>query len=373
METYIDVCHTLNDDARRSLDTATGNGFDRNGDGLTTGINNSNSSCGGARERQLSRKMRLLLEDVETLQCDSIQTVSQQLGITNITTTSTTSITSATSTTTLKQDEKNRAGDTSPYKKKYASGANSNGTNPFQNEENMQLNSKYTQQEQHLNVLSSNLEELQYMGNSIGSSLQEQHELLNGMDGQAEDLIDQTKMVVRRADKISQRSIWRSVKSDFKCWVILQHLPSNRYLTVLPHRTGNTVSLEEDFRSDSAIFGVYTRRKSESTIGFLNKCTNRWMGQSMLFGYVACSASRFGYREEWELDDAIGQNGEEFELDDSIARNTKILCCCANGGQGGWLDVDETSGAFEIGEFDIASKNKAPIWSVVVLDDAEKS
>eukprot|EP00555_Chaetoceros_dichaeta_P012827 CAMPEP_0198259622 /NCGR_PEP_ID=MMETSP1447-20131203/8765_1 /TAXON_ID=420782 /ORGANISM="Chaetoceros dichaeta, Strain CCMP1751" /LENGTH=373 /DNA_ID=CAMNT_0043947057 /DNA_START=132 /DNA_END=1250 /DNA_ORIENTATION=+ len=352
LDTCIDVCRALNNDARRSLDTTTGNGFDRTAGGST---NSSSCGGGGARERQVLRKMRLLLEDVEAVQSASIQTVSQQLvGFTGTTTT----------TTTTKKDNNQTMGVTSPSKKNYSSGSTStsDGANLFQNAGNKQQISKYTQQEQHLSVLSSNLEELQYMGNSIGSELQGHNELLNGMEGHAEDLIDQTKMVVRRADRISQRSIWRSVKSDFKCWVMLQHLPSNRYLTVLPHRTGNTVSLEEDFRSDSAIFGVYTRQKSESTIGLLNKCTNRWMGQSMLFGSIACSASRFGYREEWELDDAIDQNNEEFELDDSIARNTKMLCCCANGGQGGWLNVDETSGAFRIADFDIESKNKAPVW-----------
>ena len=87
-------------------------------------------------------------------------------------------------------------------------------------------------------------------------------------------------------------------------------------------------SLEEQFQSDASIFGVYVRGagsgggqqrqqqyrgdeknntnqhhqhcKNNTIIGFKNKCANRWLGQT-LFGSVACSATRFGKREEWEV------------------------------------------------------------------------
>lgn len=209
MDTCIDVCRTLNNDARRSLDTTTGNGFDR-----TAGGSNNSSTCGGgARERQVVRKMRLLLEDVEVVQSTSIQTISQQLlGINGTTTT-----------TTTKKDNNQTIGVTSPSRMNYSSGSTSTSgdANLFQNAGNKQQNSKYTQQEQHLSVLSSNLEELQYMGNSIGCELQGHNELLNGMEGHAEDLIDQTKMVVRRADRISQRSVSsiQATRERFICWM----------------------------------------------------------------------------------------------------------------------------------------------------------
>ena len=95
--------------------------------------------------------------------------------------------------------------------------------------------------------------------------------------------------------------MWTSPKSDFKCNATIQHLPSSKYLTVLPSRTGNYVTLSSNFRSDASVFAVYARRKSEGTLGLLNKCTNRWLGVGMVLGGVCCKGTSFGYREEWEV------------------------------------------------------------------------
>ena len=48
---------------------------------------------------------------------------------------------------------------------------------------------------------------------------------------------------------------------------------------------------------------------------------------------------------------------------------TKLLCASANWGSGGWLKVDERTGtSFTIGGFDPQSKQKASVWSIIVLD-----
>ena len=48
---------------------------------------------------------------------------------------------------------------------------------------------------------------------------------------------------------------------------------------------------------------------------------------------------------------------------------TKILCASAHWGNGGWLQVDEANEAFSVGDYDADAKNKASMWSIVILDD----
>ncbi len=107
----------------------------------------------------------------------------------------------------------------------------------------------------------------------------------------------------------------------------MEHVPTGKYLSILPSNN-NCPSLEEQFQSDASIFGVYVRGggsgggqqrqqqyhgdeksntnqhhqhcKNNTIIGFKNKCANKWLGQT-LFGSVACSATKFGKREEWEV------------------------------------------------------------------------
>lgn len=93
-------------------------------------------------------------------------------------------------------------------------------------------------------------------------------------------------------------------------------------------------------------------------VGFCNKCTRTWLGQSTFLGNVDCSARKFGKNEEWELDDGL-------------MIRTRILCASASWGSGGWLNVvdNNTNGSFSFGGYDVTSKKKASLWSLVVLSD----
>jgi len=227
---------------------------------------------------------------------------------------------------------------------------------------------KYQKQEEHLNILASNMNELLHNGSSIAMSLQEQNELLDTLNDGTDELKESTKMVARKAVRVTYRSMWGLPKSDFKCTVIIQHIPSQKYLTIEPHHN-NKLTLQPIPHPDASVFEVHERKGGTSTnqnddknthkiIGFLNKCSRTWIGHSTFMSSVVCSAKKFGRNEEWELDDGI-------------MHMTKILCVSANWNNGGWLLVDEEAEYFSFVGFDAASKKKASLWSIIVLPPDE--
>jgi len=219
---------------------------------------------------------------------------------------------------------------------------------------NRELQSRIKQQDEHLDAIGSSIQELLHNGSAIETVLDDQNQILEKLDDGTEDIIEQTKMVARRADRIASRPLlpWSSPKSDFKCFVAVEHVETRKFLTIEPHK-GNKVVLYEDLHPDLSVFEVHERPDSR-LIGFMNICTRKWLGQSTL-GYVVCNAKYFGRNEEWELDDG---NMER----------TKVLCASANWGNGGWLKVDDSNGYFSVGGYDSSEKQKASMWSVAVFD-----
>jgi len=65
----------------------------------------------------------------------------------------------------------------------------------------------FEKQEAHLSFLSENLEELRNIGTVMGYSLDEQNHVLDSLDQKSEEITDKTRMVVRNADRITQRSV----------------------------------------------------------------------------------------------------------------------------------------------------------------------
>ena len=185
--------------------------------------------------------------------------------------------------------------------------------------------------------------------------------------------------------------MWKYPKSDYKCSVIIQHIATQTYLTIEPHQN-NKLTLHKQPHSDASVFNVYERRtpgirsavsreddmmgttNQLNMIGFCNKCTRTWLGQSSFLGSVSCSARKFGKNEEWELDDGIMER-------------TKILCASANWGSGGWLNANANSYSNNGGEqdnrtklegvsfaflgYDAVSKKNASLWSVIILSDSD--
>ena len=166
--------------------------------------------------------------------------------------------------------------------------------------------------------------------------------------------------------------MWKIPRSDYKCSVILQHVPSENYLIIQPQHN-NKLALSPDAHSDASIFDVYERRTPNKIpfndandsdtvkmIGFCNRSTKKWLGQSKIFGAVACSTWTFGKNEEWELDDGMMDR-------------TRILCASANWGSGGWLNIkyDEQHDCnFSFGGYDASSKKSASLWNVIVINEA---
>lgn len=48
---------------------------------------------------------------------------------------------------------------------------------------------------------------------------------------------------------------------------------------------------------------------------------------------------------------------------------TQLLCACSNYGNGGWLLVDDDTDNFSVAGYDSKAKQKASLWSIVVLND----
>jgi hypothetical protein len=66
---------------------------------------------------------------------------------------------------------------------------------------------KIEQQEKHLDSLSNNLNELQYLSQSINQTFDDQSAVLDKLDGKADTLTDETRLVIRRADQLAQKSV----------------------------------------------------------------------------------------------------------------------------------------------------------------------
>lgn len=215
------------------------------------------------------------------------------------------------------------------------------------------LQKRIDEQDQHLDILAGSIQELLHNGASIGTSLEQQHRLIDTLDLGADDLREHTKMVTRRADRLSHRSLWRSPKSDYKCSVTIQHTITKKYLSVEPMQK-NKMTLHDDLHPDLCIFEMHERRGS-NLVGFVSKCTRTWLGQSTL-GYITCNAKKFGRNEEWEIDDV------------DMSR-TKIICASANWGNGGWLKVDETKGVFSVTNYVTEAKLNASEWSITIVSE----
>ena len=93
--------------------------------------------------------------------------------------------------------------------------------------------------------------------------------------------------------------VWRSLKSDFKCCVGIEHVQTKRFLAVEPQNKRRLI-LQDEFHPETCAFEVHERRGSCKLVGFQNKCTRTWLGQSAL-GYIVCKAGNFGRNEEWEV------------------------------------------------------------------------
>ena len=71
------------------------------------------------------------------------------------------------------------------------------------------LHTQYQEQEDHIDILSNNIQELLHNTASISMVLDEQNSILDSLNDGADDLIESTKMVSRKADRVKSRSVSR--------------------------------------------------------------------------------------------------------------------------------------------------------------------
>ena len=70
-----------------------------------------------------------------------------------------------------------------------------------------ELKSQYKEQEDHLNILSNHLQELQQNSTSMGMILNEQSSVLDTLNDGTDDLVESTKMISRKAERIRYRTV----------------------------------------------------------------------------------------------------------------------------------------------------------------------
>jgi ElaB/YqjD/DUF883 family membrane-anchored ribosome-binding protein len=201
-------------------------------------------------------------------------------------------------------------------------------------------------QDQHLDTISQSLGELGSIAQNLKQSFQQQNETIDKLDTKSDNILEKSKMVTRRADRIIQKKSWTPVKPTFACMVTIRHVSSGKYLAV----ADTDLNLVPKQHPETCVFALWKRQGE--IFGLKNKFNNKWVGQN-LFGSLACSASSFGRREEWEAE-------EDWT-------NSRILCASAGWGAGGYLNVRPTDHGIVIGGYGFEERKKADAWSIVDL------
>ena len=169
--TLLEICKSLNTSARRSL-------MDREGPGRLSG-----------RSFQLLRKLEKRFEQVEDLQFSTVQKLTEKFqGETQA------------NVQTQRRDDSLRSSSSKPT-------CNPSKERLWAKTNDTTLKHRIEKQDEHLDILAGNIQELLHNGASIGTSLEQQNRLLEKLDEGTEDLTEQTKMVTRRADRLSHRSV----------------------------------------------------------------------------------------------------------------------------------------------------------------------
>jgi hypothetical protein len=201
------------------------------------------------------------------------------------------------------------------------------------------------QQEDHLDMLASNLSELQTTAYSLSEMMGQQTKIMESLDAKSDEMYETSKTVTRRADRIVYKKSWTSAKKLFESYVTIQQLSNGRFVAVDCNGALRLVNNPSPF----TIFALWKRERG--MVGLANKATSKWVGQTLMGG-LGCNASNFGQREEWQLD----QDWNE----------TRLLCASAGWGSGGYLLVKDN--ILQIGSGGIEGKAKAELFFIKVVD-----
>ena len=85
--------------------------------------------------------------------------------------------------------------------------ANPKANRLWANTDNSALQQRIDKQDEHLNALAGSIQELLHNGAAIGATFESQNQLLDKLGTETDDLTEHTKLVSRRADRLSHRSV----------------------------------------------------------------------------------------------------------------------------------------------------------------------
>ena len=209
----------------------------------------------------------------------------------------------------------------------------------------------HQQQEEHLDHLSLALGELGSIAKTLNQSMTQQNETLEQLDTKSENILEQQHMVNRRTERLIQKKSWTPVKPAFYASVTIRHKATGLYLAVQAGQSG--LCLTPTFHAETCVFGLWKRQGS--IFGLKNKFSRKWVGQTLL-GQLACAASSFGRREEWEA--SMGEDHWSA---------TKLICASAGWGNGGYLLVRRKDYGLLLGGNSATDREQAAVWCIQEL------
>jgi hypothetical protein len=223
---------------------------------------------------------------------------------------------------------------------------NSKGTDVVKSSEPSPIDLVTAKQEEHLDSMAKHLNELGALAGHLNISLASHTETLESLDEKNDSMLFKSKVVTRRADRLIQNKSWMKEKAEFVKYATIQHKSSGRYLSVAPNQDSTLVLSK--ILNERCIFGVWKRKRA---LGLQNQYNKRWAGQSLL-SQLTCSASTFGRREEWDVD-----NEDDWS-------NTTLLIASAGWGTGAYLMLNKNGEGNlpYIGGGGLDDKKLAPAW-----------
>jgi hypothetical protein len=247
-------------------------------------------------------------------------------------------------------------------------------------------------QDEHLSVLSQNLDELGSLASALNESILHQNGTMDRLHDKTDSILEQSQRVTRRAERMTRRvsggwfmpSSLSRKRPDFVCGVVIRHASNQTlllgrvqgdvYLLSSAAGRGGGETAPISASSSAVTFLLYRRGMF---VGLKHEATNTWLGQNVL-GSLACTATTMGTRDEWQVDEGSLQMVEDGcnveSSDDSWASFTSTLLCASAGwGSGGYLYVRPRDQAVLIGGSTVEDKRRAAHWTFEKLPRIEHS
>jgi hypothetical protein len=210
------------------------------------------------------------------------------------------------------------------------------------------------EQDEHLQKISACLTELGSIANSLQVGLSQQNEIVESIDYKTENVLETSRMVSRRTDRLIQKKSWKPIPPKFVANVVLRHIESGKYLAV----HFNELVLCNTYNPHTCQFAYYERQAE--IFGLQSLANSKWVGQAWMTGGLAVTAKTFGRREEWQID----HNNKNWD-------NTRLLCASAGWGHGGYLVVDDPNYTMRFVGISPADGRAAARWKIIISEETE--